>query len=91
MPITRDAIRRAVNEEDIEGLIRMGSPSDEYEAEINKIGGDPRLQAQDLTQDQVTIVVKDVWQEMFGPFPEEELLSRKPAIDRVAQKIMDNK
>lgn len=73
--------------EDIEGLLDLGSPRDEYlhEAELIHSG----LQAfgpNHLTQPHLRALIADVWKRSFN-LSSEEIEKRLPAFERVARQI----
>ena len=81
-------IRRILIEEDIEGLIEMGAPRDEYDPEVSRIEG--RIQRlPNPDEDAVIGVVEAVWNEMFGPFDSSDTLQRVDSIRRLARRIAD--
>lgn len=90
MPIDQAIIWRALDEEDIEGLLRLGAPPDEYEEEARVIADTlARFSPQELVLDRVTTVVADVCSRMFGPFDDEQLRRRQPVYRQVAQRILE--
>jgi hypothetical protein len=84
------AVKQALDGEDIEGLRALGCPPDEYDSEAASIaeliakhtnsGASPSAQT-------VAAIIEQVWQEMFGPLPEEEICLRRPAFSRVAERL----
>ncbi len=87
MPISYVQIQQVLNDEDIEGLLRIGAPRDEYEPESQLIA-QAIEQTCELTEDHLTAVVENTWRERFGPFSEEQLRARHSAFRRVAQHIL---
>lgn len=85
--MTVEQIRQILNEEDIEGLLQAGAPADEYETEAERIT-QAVAQADELTEDRLTVVVQTMWREMFGPLSEEQLGLRHSAFRRVAHRIL---
>jgi|DewCreStandDraft_4_1066084.scaffolds.fasta_scaffold05374_12 hypothetical protein len=84
-----EMIRAILNREDIEGLLAIGAPQDEYDSEAETIGraiasGDIKPQKQELVE-----FLKQIWQQSFGPFSEEEWQKREDSIARVAQQISE--
>jgi hypothetical protein len=84
MPVSIKNILRA---EDIEGLIQLGAPADEYDSEaeelevmLSKLGGTH-------TEEQIVKVLEDIWNESFGPFNAEEIGKRQDAFRRVARRL----
>lgn len=78
---------------DIEGLLEMGAPTDEYDREARMIAqkiADEALRSDStpLTLDEVTAIVRDVWVEMFGPYDVEDLARRTVGFEAVARRIV---
>jgi hypothetical protein len=85
-------IKAALDSEDIEGLLAIGSPPDEYDSEAtlidSRIAALRRLGDEPLGESQAERIVAEVWDEMFGPFSDEDLQKRQPAFKSVARKIV---
>jgi hypothetical protein len=85
-------IKAALDSEDIEGLLAIGSPADEYNGEASLIeDGVARLLGfgkAPLNVAQVEQVVATVWDGEFGPFGEGDLDVRRAAFSSVARKII---
>jgi hypothetical protein len=81
-------IRRILEEEDIEGLIEMGAPRDEYDTEASRIEGRIR-RLPNPDEGAVTGVVEAVWNEMFGPFDSSEMRQREDSIRRLTRRIAE--
>lgn len=82
-----DIIRDVLNREDIEGLLALGAPEDEYHAEAELIrqaieNGEVKLREEELTG-----LLRRIWQEMLGPFSEEEMKQRQSGLERVARQL----
>ena len=82
-----DIIRDVLNREDVEGLLALGAPEDEYHAEAELIrqaieNGQVKLQEEELNE-----LLREIWQKMFGPFSEKEMKERQPALERVARQL----
>jgi hypothetical protein len=85
-------IKAALDHADIEGLLAIGCPADEYNSEASLIedriakleqsGHEPPAEAQ------VERIVAEVWNEQFGPFRDEDLKQRCSAFTSVARKII---
>jgi len=84
-------IKAALDKEDIEGLLALGSPSDEYDGEASliedRIAKLTNFGEKRLTSSEVGDIVTSVWNSQFGPFNPEDLEKRRPAFSSVAQKI----
>jgi hypothetical protein len=85
-------IKAALDSEDIEGLVAIGCPPDEYNSEASLIEGRlaklTQFGEKPLAEDQVERIVAEVWNEMFGPFSDDELQKRHSAFTAVARKII---
>jgi len=86
-------VRQVLNLEDIEGLLSLGAPPDEYDREAQLVG----QKVQDflasrperpLSGGEVADALRDVWNETFGPFSQEELAKREAAFSRAAAEII---
>jgi hypothetical protein len=76
--------------EDIEGLIATGAPSDEYNLEAKYIAeGISKLKKDQINQETIVAIIAMVWANQFGQSPEEILL-RVPSFIRVAENLMVN-
>ena len=85
-------IQEILNVEDIEGLLALGAPRDEYEHEAELIdlalGASPSNErATPISKDSVKELITRIWDERFGPFSDADLTKRESAFDRVATKI----
>jgi len=89
MNISDGIVHRALDEADVEGLLQLGAPSDEYQPEAEMIAN--RLRATDAypSEDAVTAIVADVCREMFGAFDEKQSALRMPTYRRVAKRILE--
>jgi len=86
--ITLDMIKRELRQEDIEGLIEMGAPDDEYDSEAQAFFD----AVTDLSQDERTemnlaAAVSLVWSRFFDLDPE-ELELRLPALKSAVQRLL---
>jgi hypothetical protein len=85
-------IKAALDEEDIEGLLALGCPADEYNSEASLIESKVALASDfgktPLQLSQVERIVSDVWDDQFGPLAEEDLDKRRTAFSSVARKIV---
>lgn len=89
-----EAVRRALIDADIEGLLEMGAPEDEYDVEARMIAQriadrNTRADSTPLSCDAVSAVVRDVWIEMFGPYDVEGLARRAAGFEAVARRIVE--
>jgi len=90
-PITTLAtVQRILDEEDLEGLLKMGAPKDEYEPEARRIANAiGHLNAEQLTVDRVAHIVSTVWEDMFGPFHGQAGRKLLPTCRRIAERIVN--
>ena len=80
-------IKAILLDEDIEGLIKIGAPADEYNGEAAQIASEiSRLRGQP-TERQVTQVIEEVWKRSFD-LGRADLNLRRDAFRRVAQRII---
>ncbi len=82
-------IRDVLNREDVEGLLALGAPEDEYDAEAELI----RQAIQDGQlkpgKEELMELLKRIWQQMFGPFSEEEMSRRQAALERLSKRLAE--
>jgi hypothetical protein len=85
------AVRAAIDAEDPEGLLALGSPADEYSHEASIIAGKihelSQRQGSPATAEQISEVVAEVWIEYFGPFEPTGLEKRKPLFLAVGRRL----
>ena len=75
--------------EDIEGLLALGVPQDEYSSEARRIGSALASRApEELDEDSAASTVQEIWIDSFGPFSDEDLRRRGSAFRRVAGAIV---
>lgn len=89
---TENGIQEILSQEDIEGLLALGAPRDEYEREAQLIyraitDFGPTAHGGDTARDAVKSILRAVWSERFGPFSEDDLARRDPAFERAATRI----
>lgn len=80
-----EKIQNVLQAEDIEGLIAIGAPDDEYSDEANEIA--MSLEGRNISEASVTPVIMEVWKKYFGPFSDEEFEKRIPALNEAVKKI----
>ena len=89
MVYTFRQIKEALDGEDIEGLLELGSPADEYDSEASMIEGRiAKLAGDEFNVDKIADIVAEIWNVQFGPFDEEDLNKRRPAFSSVARRIL---
>ena len=85
-----DVINELLRYEDIEGLLSMGAPNDEYETEAEMIA-DRVGEAEERTSDKITPkevenIVAAVWMEMFG-LSDERARQKQDAFAAIAARL----
>ena len=89
MKITPTNIQDILNAADVEGLLHLGAPNDEYASEAQMISqAIVPFDESELTQERLEAIVRNVWTNMFGPFPEKEVNKRGRAFSDVARQIL---
>ena len=84
------ALESILRNEDIEGLIAIGAPPDEYDLEAKYIAeGISKLERDQINQETIVAIVSIVWIDQFG-YSSEEILLRVPSFRRVAENLMVN-
>lgn len=83
-----EQIREVLNREDIEGLIALGAPEDEYDMEAEMIANAVARHESSLDEMSLAAMVREVWIKSFSPFSEEGLSKRQPAFIRVARRVL---
>ncbi len=84
---TIDAILQA---EDIEGLLELGAPRDEYSHEALAIeAGLEAFRPSDATEDRVFALVASVWANAFD-LVDQDIDKRSSAFRRVARQILES-
>jgi hypothetical protein len=81
----QNTIREILNREDIEGLLGLGAPADEYSTEAELISQAIENGQVELHEEKLNELLRETWQKMFGPFSEEEINKRQSALERVAR------
>lgn len=83
------SVQQVLNDEDMEGLLRLGAPLDEYQTEAEMISkAIAQVSESELSGEHLTAVVRTVWTEMFGPFSEQQSQQREAAFQRVARRLL---
>ncbi len=86
-----DLINELLRFHDIEGLLSMGAPDDEYESEARMIAdrideGGHRAPDGKVEKKEVAAIIASIWKEMFG-LSDDELLLRQEAFDSIAARL----
>ncbi len=87
-----DLINELLRFEDIEGILSIGAPRDEYESEAEMIAdriGEAEQRACDgkITREEAASIVAAVWKEMFA-LSDDQLLLRREAFDSIAARLV---
>ena len=84
-------IKAALDSEDIEGLLALGCPSDEYDGEASLIESGmakaTNFGARSMGAEELQEIVAYVWNDRFGPFGPDEIERRTAAFANVAKKL----
>lgn len=87
MNISLEAIKLALQREDVEGLIELGAPTDEYNSEALAVSSALQaMPAQESDQSSLAAIIAVVWAESFG-LTEQEIKLRMPAFLRIANQL----
>lgn len=88
MRITTANINALLAEEDVEGLIEAGAPSDEYSDEAAQIAAVLlQLDHEQLTEDIILSAVSLIWLKNFE-LSEQDMKLRIPALERITRLIL---
>lgn len=85
MEITKTVVQQALDEEDVEGLLQLGAPKDEYSYEAETISS--RLREADANEDVAMEIIRAVWMKAFD-LAAEDNEKRSEAYRRVAKRIL---
>ncbi len=89
MTISLADIQNALIAEDVEGLLTLGAPGDEYYNEANDISSAlSSIEADQLTQSNIITIISKVWEKYFGPFSPEDINKRTSAFQHIAQRLL---
>jgi hypothetical protein len=80
-----------LRKEDVEGLISMGAPDDEYDSEAemitNRIGEkESEPSNRRISRGEVVSIIANVWKDMFS-LSDEELAQRRESFESIAARI----
>jgi hypothetical protein len=87
-----DLINELLRHEDIEGLLRLGAPSDEYESEAKMIADridetERKTPGHRITRSEAEVIVAAIWNVMFG-LSDEDMSQRKDAFASIAARLL---
>lgn len=88
MRFSAETIESILRQEDIEGLLNLGAPQDEYSSEAADMATALGAIPESATEEQVSRIVMSVWEQAFGPFSDEDIEKRRPVLRRVVQNIL---
>jgi cell division ATPase FtsA len=88
----RDLIGELLRQEDIEGLLSMGAPGDEYESEVEMIANriseaEEKAPEHRLTREEVENIIASVWKEMFE-LSDEDVKQRQAPFAAIAAQLV---
>ena len=88
MQINIDFIDNLLRQGDIEGLIELGAPEDEYHSEAEQIVSALReLNDDEVNSNNIAAIISLIWTTSFN-LSEEDLLLRTEAIEQTATQIL---
>lgn len=90
MSISLTDIQHALMAEDVEGLLALGAPDDEYFREADAIASVlSSMSAEQITLSSIVTVISNVWSKYFGPFMPEDISKRTSAFQNIAQRLLN--
>lgn len=88
--ISVSAVEEVLKSEDIEGLLELGAPTDEYADEARRIiSALAKVEMEDLTESTIITAIQKTWMESFGPFSDADIQKRMPAFQQLARHILN--
>jgi hypothetical protein len=88
MSITASSINAILVHEDIEGLIEVGAPIDEYESEAAQIAAAIlQLEKDQRSEENILAIISLLWMKSFD-ISAEDITLREPGFKRVARAIL---
>ena len=88
MNVDPTIVHEVLEAEDIEGLLELGAPSDEYFQEAQWISQALKSLAGRVSEEDLVAIFKNVWNRSFGPLTERELNKRTPAFQQASSLIL---
>jgi len=85
-----DLINKLLRLEDIERLLSIGAPDDEYESEAKMIADrvvEHQASGGEIATEEVASIIAGVWKEMFE-LSDDELLLRREAFHSIAARLI---
>lgn len=80
-------IQEVLNREDVEGLLALGAPRDEYDAEAKLILSAIESGHVSPNEEQLYEILQKIWVRVFGPLSQAQIQERQAALRRVARQI----
>lgn len=87
MNLAREQIEEALRAQDVEGLLELGAPRDEYAHEAARIAESVGEPGSEPTEDQLAATIQDVCVASFGPFSADQLAKRLPVYRHIAREL----
>ena len=87
MNLAREQIEEALRAQDVEGLLGLGAPRDEYAHEAARIAESVCEPGSEPTEDQLAATIRDVCVASFGPFSVDQLAKRLPVYRHIAREL----
>jgi hypothetical protein len=88
MKISADTLNALFQQEDIEGYINLGAPSDEYTSEAaNVAAAISQLESNEITEENITALLILEWMRSFD-LSEADIALRAAALQRIARLIL---
>ena len=81
------SVKNLLREEDIEGLVHLGAPADEYDSEASEIEAAMSRLGAKCSEEQVVQVLEEVWKGFFD-LSAEDIGLRRDAFHRLARRIV---
>ena len=81
-------VHAVLKTEDIEGLLKLGAPGDEYSSEARHISDAVNHLATAPIEEELVGIFREVWVRSFGPFSEEQLDRRSSAFRHASREIL---
>lgn len=88
MRISSETIESILRQEDLEGLLNLGAPQDEYSSEAREMATELQAVHEPTDQEEVSRIVMAVWERAFGPFSDEDIERRTPVLRQVVKRIL---
>lgn len=87
--ISAKEVEEILCSEDVEGLLSLGAPLDEYrhEAKLIASGIERTSSIKHPDESSIASLVQQVWIDSFGPFSDEDVLKRLPVFQEVARRL----